>query len=338
MSGRARVWTLAGIVLVTLLGTVWYVYSVRREQTQGVATPSPAPAGTNLAVVAEVPHVVFRSTAAGSDYGRVAVLALSEPAGPRTFTPVSCDRVYARRSEAVCLRAKPGLVTTYRAEILGPDWRATRELPLSGVPSRTRLSRDGSLVATTTFVAGHSYSTPGQFSTETLVTRVADGRSTNIEHFQLTIGGKRATAADRNFWGVTFADADTFYATAASGGKTWLVRGSLAGQRLVALRDDAECPSLSPDGKRIAFKTRAGQPPGHWRIAVYDIATGRATILAEQRSVDDQIEWLDDTRVIYGLPRAGEGPSTSDLWALPADGGGVAELFIRDAWSPAVVR
>ncbi|MFC8620580.1 TolB family protein [Micromonospora purpureochromogenes] len=338
MSGRARVWTLGVIVLVTLLGTVSYIYSVRREQTQGVAAAPPMPTGPDLTAVTSGPHVVFRSTAAGGDYGRVAVVPLGEPAGPRAFTPAACDRVYARRSGAVCLYAKPGLVTTYRAQVLGPDWSVTRELPLSGVPSRTRLSRDGSLVATTTFVAGHSYSTPGQFSTETLVTRVADGHSTNIEHFQVIVGGKRVTAADRNLWGVTFADGPTFYATAASGGKTWLVRGSLGGQRLVALRDDAECPSLSPDGTRIAFKTRAGQEPGHWRIAVYDIATGRSTILAEQRSVDDQIEWLDDTRVIYGLPRAGEGPSTSDLWTVRADGGGVADLFIRDAWSPAVVR
>ncbi|SCG68744.1 TolB family protein [Micromonospora inositola] len=338
MSGRARVWTLAAIVLVALLGTVGYIYSVRREQTQAVAAAPPMPTRPDLAAVTSVPHVVFRSTAAGGDYGRVAVVPLSEPAGPRAFTPIACDRVYARRSEAVCLHAKPGMVTTYRAQVLGPDWSVTRELPLSGVPSRTRLSRDGSLVATTTFVAGHSYTTPGRFSTETLVTRLADGHSTNVEPFQLIVGGERVTSADRNLWGVTFADGDSFYATAASGGRTWLVRGSLGGQRLVALRDDAECPSLSPDGTRIAFKTRAGQAPGHWRIAVYDIATGKATILAEQRSVDDQIEWLDDSRVIYGLPRGGEGPSTSDLWTARADGGGDAELFIRDAWSPAVVR
>ncbi|MFF4880296.1 hypothetical protein [Micromonospora sp. NPDC000668] len=338
MSGRVRVWTLAVIVLVTLLGTVGYIYSVRREQTQVVATAPQMPTGPDLTAVTADGHVAFRSTVAGSDYGRVAVVPLIGPAGPRTFTPAACDRVYARRGEAVCLYAKPGLVTTYRAQVLGPDWRVTRELPLSGVPSRTRLSRDGSLVATTTFVAGHSYSTPGEFSTETLVTRVADGHSTNIEHFQLIVDGRRVTTADRNLWGVTFADGDTFYATAASGGRTWLVRGSLREQRLVALRKDAECPSLSPDGTRIAVKTRAGQAPGHWRIAVYDLATARSTILSEQRSVDDQIEWLDDRRVIYGLPRSGEGPSTSDLWVVRADGGGIAELFIRDAWSPAVVR
>lgn len=338
MSGRARVWILAVIVLATLLGTVGYIYSVRREQAQVVAAAPAAPTGPDLTAVTAGAHVVFRSTAAGSDYGRVALVPLGDPAGPRSFTPAACDRVYARRGEGVCLYAKPGLVTTYRAQVLGPDWTVTRELPLSGVPSRTRLSPDGSLVATTTFIAGHNYSTPGQFSTETLVTRIADGHSTNIEHFQLIVGDKRVTAADRNLWGVTFADGNTFYATAASGGRTWLVRGSLHEQRLVALREDAECPSLSPDGTRIAIKTRAGQAPGHWRIAVYDIATGRSTILAEQRSVDDQIEWLDDRRVIYGLPRGGEGPSTSDLWVLDADGGGAAQLFIRDAWSPAVVR
>jgi hypothetical protein len=283
--------------------------------------------------------VVFRSTAIGDDYGRVAVVPLNAPAGPRAFTPASCDRVYARSQEAVCLYARPGVVTTYRAEILGADWSVRRALPLSGVPSRTRLSGDGAWAATTTFVAGHAYATPGQFSTETLVTRLSGGPSINLETFRLTVNGRPLTNKDRNMWGVTFAgDDDQFYATAASGKKTWLVRGSIAGRQLVALREDAECPSLSPDGTKVAFKTRAGQPTGQWRVAVYDIASGRTTLLAEKRSVDDQIEWLSNRQVIYGLPRSGSGPSASDVWSVPADGSGSPRVFIPNAWSPAVIR
>ncbi|GAB3814653.1 TolB family protein [Micromonospora zhanjiangensis] len=95
---------------------------------------------------------------------------------------------------------------------------------------------------------------------------------------------------------------------------------------------------MSPDGTRIAFKKHGDLPPGRWRLAVYELATGRETLLAEPRSVDDQVEWLDDGRIVYGLPRDGGPTATSDLWRVPADGTGGPELLVHDAWSPAVVR
>jgi uncharacterized repeat protein (TIGR01451 family) len=55
------------------------------------------------------------------------------------------------------------------------------------------------------------------------------------------------------------------------------------------------------------------------------------TPLAESRSIDDQIEWLDDQRVLYG-------DEEGDLWALPADGSGAPRKFMSKASSPAVVR
>ncbi|MER7278231.1 hypothetical protein ABT369_27710 [Dactylosporangium sp. NPDC000244] len=338
MSNRAKLIALGVVIAVALLSSVGYVVFARRAQTKAAQDAPPVATIEDLTAVQSGPRIVFRSTALGERYGKVAEVPLTAPAGPRAFTPVSCDRVYAREGQAVCLAAKPGVVTTYTARVLGADWSPVLDLPLSGVPSRTRLSRDGSMVATTTFVSGHDYSSPGQFSTETLVTNIAGRKTTNIEQFTLTVDGKAIDAKDRNMWGVTFADDDHFYATAASGKKTWLVRGTMSTGRLEALREDAECPSLSPDGKRIAFKERAGRPAGEWGVTVYDIATGKATRLAEPRSVDDQIEWLDDSQVVYGLPRAGEGPAASDVWVVPADGSGASRVLIPDAWSPAVVR
>jgi hypothetical protein len=246
--------------------------------------------------------------------------------------------VYATAARALCLSADRGLTTTYRARLLGPNWSPTRDLPLSGLPSRARLSRDGTLAATTTFVYGDSYANPGQFSTRSLVTRLDGSVAADLEQFQLLVGGRPVTAADRNVWGITFADDDRFYATAASGGKTWLVAGSLAERRLTALREDAECPSLSPDGTRIGFKKHGDLPPGRWRLAVYNLATAKETLLAETRSVDDQVEWLDDAHIVYGLPRTGAAAATSDVWTVPADGSGTARVLVHDAWSPAVVR
>jgi hypothetical protein len=264
---------------------------------------------------------------------------LAAPDGPRALTGMSCERAYAVVGRSVCLSARRGITNTYRAQVLGVDWTPAGDLPLTGLPSRVRLSRGGTMSATTTFVYGDSYTTPGQFSTRTTVTEIADDRPVDLESFRLQVDGRAVTSADRNFWGVTFVDDDTFYATAATGGRTWLVRGSVSARRMTTVRGDVECPSLSPDGTRIGFKKHGDLPNGAWRLAVYDLRAGAETVLAETRSVDDQVEWLDDTTIIYGLARSSDsGAATSDVWAVPADGTGTPQILVRDAWSPAVVR
>ncbi|PZG12916.1 hypothetical protein C1I95_24825 [Micromonospora craterilacus] len=338
MTLRVRLAVLGTILLLAVVGAGGYVWRVRHVQANLEAAATPVATGEALAPLRTQPHLVFRSTALGQQYGRVAVVPLTAPDGPRTFAPISCERVYATADQSVCLSADRGIVTTYAAQLFDADWQPTRDLPLTGVPSRTRLSADGSLIATTSFVSGDSYANPGQFSTRTVVTRASGEVVGDIEEFKLLVDGRAVTAVDKNLWGVTFADADRFYATAASGGKTWLVEGSLAGRTMTALREDVECPSLSPDGTRVAFKKRGDLPPGRWRAAVYDLTTGAETLLSETRSVDDQIEWLDDDTVLYGLPRADAASASSDVWATPADGSGQPRLLIPDAWSPAVVR
>jgi hypothetical protein len=338
LSPKARLALLAAILVVALAGSVGYVWNVRRDQAATLAAAPAVSAGGDLGALRSQPHLVFRSTALGQGYGQVAVVPLSAPGGPRAFTPASCERVYATAADAICLSADRGLVTTYKAQLLDTGWAPARDLPLTGLPSRARLSRDGSLVATTTFVFGDSYANPGQFSTRTVVTRTDGEVVGDIEKFELVVNGKVITAADKNLWGVTFLDDDRFYATAASGGKTWLVDGSLSQRRVTSVRGDVECPSLSPDRTRIAFKKHGDLPPGKWRLAVYDLRSGQETVLSETRSVDDQVEWLDDATVIYGLPRDDQTSASSDVWAARADGTGEPKVLVSDAWSPAVVR
>lgn len=338
MNVRLRITLLAAILVAALAVSGGYVWNVRQEQAAELAAAPAVPAGGDVTALRSQPHLVFRSTALGQGYGQVAVVPLSAPAGPRAFTTASCERVYATPADAICLSADRGIVTTYKAEILDAAWAPVRELPLTGLPSRARLSRDGSLVATTTFVFGDSYANPGQFSTRTVVTRTGGEVVGDIEKFKLVADGREITAADKNLWGVTFVDGDRFYATASSGGKTWLVDGSLSARTVTSVRGDVECPSLSPDGTRVAFKKHGDLPPGKWRLAVYDLRSGQETVLAETRSVDDQVEWLDDATVIYGLPRQDESSASSDVWAVPSDGTGEPRVLVSDAWSPAVVR
>lgn len=290
-------------------------------------------------------RIVFQSTAPGDLYGRVAVVALDDPAGPRDVTPVACDRVDAVPGRASCLRTVRA-TTTFTAEILDDHWRTIASWPLAGIPSRTRLSDDGTRVGVTAFVTGHAYGTH-DVSTETTIhslDALPSGEPTdlgNLEDWLLLVDGTPRKPADRNLWGVTFVDDTHFYATAQSRelGHTWLVAGNVTARTLTTVADQVECPSVSPDGTRIAFKRDTVDGPGiHWSPAVYDIASGRVTVLdAETRGIDDQIEWLDDGTILYGMPRADE-PGVSDVWELPADGSGAPSVLIPDAWSPAVLH
>ena len=101
------------------------------------------------------------------------------------------------------------------------------------------------------------------------------------------------------------------------------------------LRENVECPSLSPDGTKIAFKKASGPSTARkWRFTVLDLRTGVETALPETRSIDDQLAWLDDDHVLYGVPRGSSG--RTDVWVSPLTGG-APRMLVPDADSPAAV-
>ncbi|GGE91683.1 TolB family protein [Mycetocola zhadangensis] len=332
-----RQWLALAIVSVLLLGgavaygaTAYARYQARSAAPSDVRT-------TNALTTTSEPHIVFRNTAQGQGYGKVATVPVEAPSAARALTDQACDRVYATGEVLSCLRIQRGVPTTFRASVFDRAGAEVESWPLPGIPSRTRMSQDGSLVATTSFVTGHSYATTG-FSTETVVSQIGGESFGNLEDFALWIDGEHLTAADRNIWGVTFAaDDNTFYATAASGGRTWLVNGNLAERTLTAITNNAECPSLSPDGSRVAYKKNSGTPDNpHWGIAVLNLTTEEEVVLPEVKNVDDQVEWLDDSTLLYGLAREGA-VGDSDVWSIASDGATEPSLFIEHAWSPSVV-
>jgi Tol biopolymer transport system component len=189
------------------------------------------------------------------------------------------------------------------------------------------------MVSWTTFVGGDSYTSSG-FSTRTGILDTRTGATVpSLEEFAITRDGRRYRNADVNYWGVTFtADDNRFYATMATGGRRYLVRGDLAARTVETLKENVECPSLSPDGTRLAFKEAIdADPVKGWRLSVLDLATMRVTATAETRSVDDQAAWLDSGKLAYTLRRDDGQP---DVWSVPADGSGAATLVIPGAESP----
>ena len=338
MSARLRLAIFASVCAATVaLAAGWLAFADRDEIPSGTPRLAQrvAPSGTARLTAGEL---LFRNTSL-ERYGRLATVPASSGDTVRLVTGLECERVYATRRGGICLRADRGTLTRYDAVLFDGRFRTTARVDLAGSPSRARMSPDGKRAAYTVFVTGHSYAAAG-FSTRTAILDASTGDEL-LELEQLDVrrlDGTSVHAVDRNFWGVTFVDDDRFYATMGTGGRVWLIEGRVSTRRARIVREGIECPSLSPDRRRIAFKRRygGGLTPVTWRVAVLDLASGTERLLAERRNVDDQVEWLDDDHVIYGLAR--KGSAVTDLWAVPPDGAGKPVRLVEAAWSPAVVR
>jgi hypothetical protein len=281
------------------------------------------------------PYVVFRSLdpSAGPEHrGELTSAPAFGRERSRRATGRLCERVHATAAGGICVARRASLVGAFEAQLLSPDGSVTHKVPLNGIPSRARVSADGRYGATTSFVTGHSYASPGDFSTETLLIDMRRGTTiANLESFTVSLDGRVVDAADVQFWGVTFArDSDHFYATMATGGKTYLIDGRVNARTARVIHRNVECPSLSPDGTRIGYKKLVAGEGKPWRFHVLDLATGVETPLAETRSVDDQLEWLDDANLLYG--------EENEVWTVRADGTGAPRRYLATADSPAVVR
>jgi hypothetical protein len=339
---RARGWILLGVtvLVVALVGAyAWLAPSPDGSPAADGGARSPAPAAIpRLTSMPAPPYVMVRSLIADETHGRVAVVPLGDPAGPRFITPLACERVHVAAGRGVCLTiGAEGLRTVYAAEVFDPSFQVRGRFALTGVPSRVRVSPDGQRAGITVFEQGHSYAEQGYSTRTTLLDTASAGEIAHLESFAVTRDGRPFRDVDFNFWGVTFArDGNRFFATLSSGGVKYLVEGDAAARTAHVVSRDVECPSLSPDNTRIAYKKAFTDARGvGWTLHVLDLATRDDTALAaESRSVDDQVEWLDNQHVMYHLPSS----QGADIWVLAVDGRTPPRVLIPRAYSPAVVR
>ncbi|MGW5865485.1 TolB family protein [Streptomyces sp. NPDC055239] len=325
---RARI--IAVSAAAAVLATVAVTYTLH-------ATDRAEPASATSEFALDPHHLYFRGTEE-ADAGRVARTDPPPGKGPRTTGGPSCERFYAASDTALCLQRRPGIPPTSYALVLDRQLHEKRRIALTGIPNRARVSASGRMLSWTMFATGDSYA-GSSFSTRTSILDTRTGYLIkNMEEIPLTLDGRRYHSPDVNYWGVTFAkDDNRFYSTVSTKGRTYLVQGDMKKWAARTLRTNVECPSLSPDNTRLAFKKRVrkgGSNP--WRLYVLDLRTLREHPLAETRGVDDQAAWLDDKTLAYSLPGA-EGRK-QDIWTTRADGKGAPKLLVRGGTSPAAVR
>lgn len=331
--GRRRRLFVGLVAVCSVVGALSVLLAALGGEAAETSLAEVRSAAAALATRGDDPVIIIRSLdrSRPESYGKLAVTTPGSVERPRLGRLV-CDRIHFAGGRGLCLQAGNGIPGGAVARIFGSDLEEQGEVRLAGVPSRTRVSNDGRYGATTTFVTGHSYADIGDFSTETLLIDLERGeRIANLEEFDVTHAGKRLESPDRNFWGVTFAeDSNRFYATLRMGGSTYLIEGDLSARRARVLRENVECPSLSPDNRRVAYKKLVGSDPGVWRFHVLDLETMKDMPLAETRPIDDQIEWLDNETVLYRVDEA--------IFKSRADGTGTPQVFLAGADSPAVLR
>jgi hypothetical protein len=316
---------------------------VTRSRTIVMASAAALAAGVAVAIgtiaadpTPRAPFVVFRTLAPRDAHGYVAWLPLASPDARRRITGLVCARVQFTASAGVCLTEEArGREVAHIAYVLDRRFVPRHRFVLSGIPVRCRLSPDGRWAAITVYAEEESPAGE-RLATESVLIDVPTGRRVaDLREFALDHAGFAGISDPIDISSVTFdRDSDRFFATLTSSGRRYLVAGSVGSRTLRIVRAGIVNEALSADGRRLIGKQLHDQR-GFWQLTVIDLDTWEERALNQgPRSVDDQVDWLDDAHVLYH-------DVTEDgtaIWKLPADGSGGPQPFIRDAFSASVVR
>ena len=145
-----------------------------RPWSRRVDPPAAAAAAVPLlAGPPEKPYLVVSSADPGDTWGRLVLVSAAAPNAGVFVTSLACQRTHMAGGRGTCLRQDPA-TSQYFLEIFDDTFTSRHRVPLTGVPSRTRVSPDGRWAAATVFEHGHSYAEAG-FSTRTTLTDTATG-------------------------------------------------------------------------------------------------------------------------------------------------------------------
>jgi dipeptidyl aminopeptidase/acylaminoacyl peptidase len=294
----------------------------------------PGGAARRTAPMLEPPFLVFRSLSTGRWFGRLALLPLGTPDRSVQFTGLPCVRAHYAAGGGICIVQEQVRGAAHHAAfVFDASFTRGRRISLSGVPTRVRVAPNGSRAAITTF-AEEDTATGERLALDSIVVDLPTGRVVaDLSEFRVQADG--AAILERiDIAGVAFeSDGDRFFAAGTTSTEWYLLAGSMSQREMTALRSGVASESLSPDGRHLVVKKLRAD--GFWQLAVLDLRTWEERELQQGgRSVDDQVEWLDDQHVVYH----DADDSTTSIWMLPIDGVNGPRVLVRDAYSPAVQR
>jgi hypothetical protein len=309
------------------------------------ATPEPAATEPPVDTAAAVPpavtaksgEVMFVNRVPGDDYGR---LGIRHADGSRTLLNRDCVRVHIAADHGVCL-SDDGLGAFQTTFFEAANPAVSIKSYSSALPSRARISPGGTFSSVTAFITGVSYADVGA-ETTTLVTidKIdSNDRLRGANGLAVDASEERYQRFDATYWGLSFVDENEFYITGFYGDAPEIMRGTIDSMTIEPTGWIGSCPSISPDGQTLVFKEQ--RPDGGYDLAAVNVATQEKWLLGESRSVDDQVEWLDNDTILYALHPEGSDDNVQpefDIWMLDIAPGSTPELFLPNADSPAAAR
>ena len=281
------------------------------------------------------PFVIFRTLDPPEAHGTVALLKLGPARAERQLTTLSCVRLHYAGGRGLCvaqetIAGEPG----YAAYIFDRALTRGPRIELAGVVTRVRVAPDGRRGAVTTYFEEETPAGERLAIDTTVVDMRSGGLVADLRGFRIDADGFSVPAPPIDVGSLAFErDGDRFFASISTSAERYLVAGSIDQRRMTILRPAMASESLSPDGRHLLVKKPG--PDGFWQLAVIDLHTWSERNLQHgRRSVDDQVEWLDNEHVIYH----DTDDTRTSLWMLPVDGINGPQVFVKDAYSGAVQR
>lgn len=289
-----------------------------------------------------VGDIAFVNRIPGDDYLRLSVIGDD---GERRLLDRSCDRFHTAEGTLLCLtQTSLGLYQAQLIDLTDPESPVVHS-EVAALPSRARLSQDGQWASWTVFISGSGYQDVGGFSTVVRIRDIAAGRSADMSTYEVVSDRTEFKFDEPTYWGVSFGTDGEFWVTGQFDGFLEVLKGSTVDQTLTPTGLTGSCPSVSPDGKTLVYKRQVIEygKADRYQLVAHDLETGNEWELGESRSVDDQVEWLDNDTILYGLHAPGVEVAAAsfpefDVWQLDIAEGSEPELLIPLADSPSVTH